>query len=440
MTRFAGRRVLAWGLGRHGGGAAVVRYLHRCGASVAVVDAATEQQLLGSLQSLDEIRNEIDFHFDAGPHAFSPDEFDTLVVNPAIPVDHPELARWQCASSCTATSELAILLDEIGSRPVVAVTGSNGKSTVALWTANLLKRVTPTRPVLLGGNFEPGLVDEYQLHLLDLAPFDADAVIVLELSSFQLSHLRDRRVKPTVAVLTSLSPNHLDWHRSFDEYKAAKYSLFDGAVKTIDWSRERDSASADAYAILGQSVDRSNAVLVERIVNAMGHECAAADVIAARPRIPHRRTLVADHDGVSFIDDSAATTPESVEELLREYGHETRSSLVVIAGGRNKGFSINQFAKMLSKRCSAVATIGECGSELASRVAVHGCKVRSHRSLQQAVRWAKKIVPNGGVVALSPGMASTDQFQDYRDRGMSFRRILQETIARNADSRDMRDA
>lgn len=457
---YLGQSVLVWGLGRHGGGVAVVRYLVQSGARVTILDEASEDELAESKQRLADLTN-IEYRFGItqtvsskpGSHnrfetlPIDPSQFDLIVVNPAVPDSHATYRRLREVAASKLTSEIDLLLRELRGVPLVVVTGSNGKSSVCQWIVRLVQLLDSKKSVFLGGNFEPGLVPECPKNLLELItangrPIDnGTGLCVLELSSFQLAGMTGTSLSPSVAAVTNVTPNHLDWHQSFDEYTNAKSRLFESVdIETgtlvlpaghDDPIRKRWIDHSHAVCpdpgrgpVTWSQVDRANAATVAKILEALGYTVSDRSLSQTRPDVPHRQTVIAVIDGVTYIDDSAATSPEAVEALLKRYGNTTCSKLVVIAGGRNKGFDLNSFARMLAGYSASVATIGETASNLASRVAAHGSRVRSHRSLKQALRWAKKIVPAGGVVALSPGMASTDQFSDYRDRGHHFRQLL----------------
>lgn len=429
MTRFAGRNAVVWGLGRHGGGVAVVRYLVRHGASVVVVDAASEASLEKSITELGDTASAVDLRCNADLAAVDGEPIDLLVVNPAIPIDHPQLSRFDADDSIEMTSEIGLIAHEIQQHRVVAITGSNGKSTVSQWATNALRQVEPSTTVRIGGNFEVALSETTAGNLLDDAPFNADETFVLELSSFQLAHLQGEPLHPQVGAVTNITPNHLDWHRSFADYAAAKRSLLDRSTIALDGSQMPASdLVANDLAAIGEAfdvdVDARNAALVASILNALGHSIAASLLKATQPIIRHRRNVIGSSNGVTFVDDSAATTPESTQVCTHQFGAPQDSKLVIIAGGRNKGFCLDSFAEDLSTRTFAVAALGETGEELADAVCRHQGRAASFTTLTSAIDWALKIVPRGGVVALSPGMASTDLFTDYRDRGDQFRQIV----------------
>ena len=424
---------VVWGLGTRGGGAAAVRQLARQGFGVTVVDRATEADLEETLATLPDgvtLRLGED---DPTPY-LTPDA--TLVVNPAVPPSH---AAWPGvrAGGCRLTSPLGLLLRELVRRPVVAVTGSNGKSTLTAWAANALNAVGV--PATVGGNFECDLVGLEPLpDRLESLP--RGTVFVLELSSFQLAYLFDDPFAPQVGVVTNCTPNHLDWHGTFEAYADAKATVLRRATESRvppippdDPLRRRfwpDIHRAVPSAV-GSKPDgpddwpphvRELAGMVRWIVSDFADGISDAALAAARPSLPHRFQTVREDraaGGLRWVDDSAATTPESVAAALDRCGEPP----VLILGGRNKGFDLDALAREVAPRCEAVATIGETAGDLAKLIAVHGGKVRSHRTLAKAVKWSGKVCRFGGTVLLSPGMASADLFRDYRHRGREFARL-----------------
>ncbi|HEV3023111.1 MAG TPA: Mur ligase family protein, partial [Pirellulales bacterium] len=208
----AGRRVTLLGLGRHGGGIAAARWLARQGAIVTVTDLADQTALADSLALLADVPIA---RYRLGGH----DERDVrkaelVVVNPAVRLDNPYV-KLAAQSGAAFTSEIELFLRRCRGH-VVGVTGSNGKSTTAAMIAEILSAAG--RRVWLGGNIGRSLLD-------DLVPIGQDDWVVLELSSFQLSWLADDARWPETAVITNCTPNHLDWHGSFDHYASAKQRL-----------------------------------------------------------------------------------------------------------------------------------------------------------------------------------------------------------------------
>ena len=408
---------IVWGIGRHGGGVSAARHLASEGRRVAVVDAAADIDD-ATRDALTDVA--IDWRLgDESPERFA--DADLVVVNPAIPLSHPTLIALQ-KRDVPLTTELVLTGRRHARCLRIAVTGTNGKSTLAASIAATDVSATGRR-LHLGGNFErdllglPGslLTDE------DIAPSDG---LVVEVSSFQAAQAAAfgqlDAIRPDLALFTGITPNHLDWHGSEAAYHQAKIDLLEATAS--------DGAIIAATELGGLDSPAARIVtddLLASAVDWLGRRWDAT--LSPHPvTLPHRRRVVHEANGLRFVDDSAATTPEATYAALRALRGE-RIGLIV--GGRNKGFDLDAMAATIGAvsrdgRIIATATIGETAAELAKRIAIHGGKVRSVRTLAKAVRWLPKIltsgVGDGGTILLSPGMASVDQFADYRDRGTQF--------------------
>ena len=418
-------RVAIWGLGTHDGGASAIRFFVHHGSRIRVVDAAPAETLALSLDAIADIAIEPHFGTDA-TEVF--DDVDLVVVNPAISPSHWILDVLR-ERGVPLTTELALTV-QTHSAPQVVVTGSAGKSTTAARLATLSPpgEASSAFSVGLGGNFERDLLD-LPGSLLD-QPDGTFSLLVLEVSSFQAAQFdlfELSGMQPSVAVLTSLEPNHLDWHGDYDAYAAAKWNLL---------RRTR----ADGCLIVADTIDEVPADIAAdpRLKRVPSDAAAIADAVAEflaptfgslehhAVAIPHRQQTVVEVDGMRFVNDSAATTPASTLAALDAFNGER---VGLILGGRNKGFDLDALARSVAGRCVAVATIGETAADLAKQVAIHGGKVRSCRTIRKAAGWLQKILRTGGheggVVLLSPGMSSLDQYDDYRFRGEDFAEVAQ---------------
>ena len=425
--------MIVWGLGRHGGGVSAARHLAARGEATAVVDAASATSLHESVAQIGGlgITYRVGCDTDAKQAAALADAADWggVVVNPAIRVDHPLLVDLQ-RRGVPLTTELALTLDAIpDGTPVVAVTGSNGKS-------GLCARLAQCDGTAVGGNFERDLLDRPGSLLTEGLGGGVRRVVV-EVSSFQASQLNAFELqprRPDVAVLTSLAANHIDWHSSVEAYYAAKRSLLrrtapDGTIVCFEDDAAAlglDAAVCEAtLRLLNERDDRSRE---DAIVTALA-ELGILDAVPPPVTLPHRRAVVADTGGVRWVDDSASTTPAATMHTLRRLLQDdaTPQPIVLIFGGRNKGLpasELDALCRAVAPQTAAVATIGETAAELARLVAIHGGKVRSCRTLAKAVKWSRKLLAgaalDGGTLLLSPGFASVDQFADYRERGHAF--------------------
>jgi UDP-N-acetylmuramoylalanine--D-glutamate ligase len=423
--QFRGRRVVVMGLGRFGGGVAAARWLARRGAEVAVTDLAPASSLAESLGALRDVP--IAHYRLAGHDEADFRRADWVVVNPAVKPDNPLLALARRAGA-RLTSEIELFLRHCPA-PVVGVTGSNGKSTTAAMTAAALR--ADGRRAWLGGNLGGSLLEK----LDDIRPGDW---CVLELSSFQLHYLADDVPWPAVAVVTGFSPNHLDWHGSLAQYAAAKQRLLlrqgpDGAAvlnladaEVARWrglvrGRLVEPAAGGQLPPLGVPGEhnRVNAALAAAAARAAGcSEDAIRRGLAGFGGLPQRLEWVATVAGRRFYNDSAATTPESTAAALRSLD----GAVWLLAGGRNKGFDLDRLAREIARRAAGAALFGATAEALRARLAAAdpAFPAADCRTLDAALWWCWERSRPGEAILLSPGMASTDQFLNYQQRGERF--------------------
>ena len=447
---YRGQRVLVMGLGSFGGGVGVVRFLAARGARVTVTDARPVEKLT---ESLTELRSVPSVVFKLGGH--DANDFrrsDLIVVNPAISRDHHclDIAR---SAGVPLTSEMNLFW-QWNRAAVVAVTGSNGKSTTTALTHSILSH--SGRRCWLGGNIGVSLLPRVE----EIGEHD---VVVLELSSFQLADLDRLQVSPAVSVITNFSPNHLDWHGTLDHYRKSKQTMLrwqsglnvavlngdDGDVATWPVNGERlmfglhdvggDGVFTDAGDARVRLNGRSELLPLSRwlklpgrhnLANAQAATCAAmrfgADATAVRQGLenyaplPHRLQFVGEVDGRRFYNDSLATTPESAEVALESF----QSPIVLLAGGYDKKVDLSQMAASIARRAKAVALMGQTAAQLRKQVmggTDTGCCVSNElSSFREACEWAVAHSDPGDVILLSPGCASYDWFRNFADRGVQF--------------------
>lgn len=434
LERFAGQRVTVMGLGRHGGGLGAVRYLASHGAEVTISDSAGMESLVDSLAALGDLPQVI---VRLGKH--DPGDFrtDLVVVNPAVRADHPclQIAR---AAGAVVTSEIELFLSACPAH-VIGVTGSNGKSTTATMLADMLRAAG--RRTWLGGNIGGSLLG-------DAANMTADDWVVLELSSFQLTHLSERAPLPEIAVVTNCSPNHLDWHGTWAEYVRAKQRLLAVgsrdksdvrraiAVLNVRDAMVREWAQATPREVCWSwPIERFREVGAPGEHNRINAACAAAaaevagvDNVAIHralrdfQALPHRVELVAEIAGRRFYDDSKSTTPAATIAALKAL----RGPVWLLAGGHFKGGDLDRLAAAIAARACGVALFGAAREEIARRVYEHDsqCEVHCTEHLSDALAWCDRRSAPGDAILLSPACASFDQFRDYIERARVFRRSV----------------
>lgn len=422
---YHGQRATIMGLGRFGGGLAAARWLASQGAQVIVSDSAASQTLSDSLTQLANVP--IAAYRFGGHHA---DDFrgaDLVVVNPAVHPDNPwlQVARNEKAR---LVSEIELFLENCPA-PTIGVTGSNGKSTTAAMTADILEAAG--HRTFLGGNIGVSLLGR-------LSEIKASDWVVLELSSFQLWHFTATANIPRIAVVTGFSPNHLDWHGSLAHYRAAKQRLLTGQT-SMDWAvlnAHDPEVGSWSKCVVGQHMSLPKLhelppLQVPGEHNRKNAACAAAAARAAGcPReaiehglkhfggLPQRLEMAALVDGRRFYNDSTATTPESTMAALRSLD----TPIWLLAGGKSKGFDFGTLARDIVGRAKGAAFFGEAREELLSGVAaVHrDFRATAVATMEQALEWCWRQSKPGEAIVLSPGCASTDQFRNFRHRGQCF--------------------
>ncbi len=341
---------------------------------------------------------------------------DVLVKSPGVPRDNP-LVR---AARIPIWSEV-----ELGYRflpnPILGVTGTNGKTTTTEWLGAMFR--SAGREVAVAGNVGRALT------AVETAP---DAWIVCELSSFQLEDVHELR--PRVAVLLNLEPDHLDRHGSFEAYRDSKLRIFanqargDTAVVPRGFepvpghARRVDFAAGDelpAEPALPGRHNRENAAAASAAARAAGlPEDAVAEALGSFPGVEHRLELVAERNGIRFVNDSKATNTAAARRALASYD----VPLHVILGGSRKGETFDTLAREVRGHAYL---IGETAEEIAATLDRAGVPYLRCGDLGAAVAAAAAAAAPGEVVLLSPACASYDQFTDFEQRGEEFRRLVQ---------------
>jgi len=382
------RRALVYGLARSG--VAAAEALERRGVEVMRAD-----RLLG---------NEDD------PRLL--DGVEVLVKSPGIPGERV-LVRAARERGIPVWSEVELGYRLHPERPIVGVTGTNGKTT----TSELLGAIfrAAGRRVAVAGNVGNPLS----------AVSDADWV-VCELSSFQLEDVHELRCR--VAVLLNLEPDHLDRHRTFEDYRDAKLRVFERADAKIvprGFGLPGTEFSADdplpAEPRIPGRHNRENAAAATAAARAAGiDDRAIAHGLETFPGVEHRLELVTEIGGVRFVNDSKATNTAAARRGLAACDGQLR----VILGGSLKGESFDELARKVAERAAFTYLIGEAADELAAALDVAGARYERSGTLERAVRAAAAAAQPGDVVLLSPACASYDQYDNFEHRGEDFRRIV----------------
>jgi UDP-N-acetylmuramoylalanine--D-glutamate ligase len=437
MARYENKNVAVLGAGLSGTAAALL--LKSEGASVTVLDSADESKLLKS--TLDNLRSQ-GVRVIAGAEADrNADQYDFAVVSPGIDPESA-LARNFSSRKIDMLGEL-----ELGWRsidvPVIAITGTNGKTTTTEMLAQMLNACG--QRTIACGNIGKPLSEVAR----EKKPFD---VLTVEVSSFQLETISTFR--PSIALWLNFAPDHLDRYRSVAEYRAAKLRIFeyqtsdDVAVinaaerlpklkaRTVTFSAYDDRADFrlcegaifyDDKPVLrmaqtklrgAHNIENLMATLAAGHARGLSFEQMAPALENYEPQ-PHRLEIVRMLGGVEYINDSKATNLDAVEKALLA---QTKP-VVLIAGGKDKGFTYEELRPLVKEKVRSTILIGEMAERIA-RDWNDVTKCERANSLAEAVDRARNTAKPGEVVLFSPGTSSFDMFRSYADRGDQFRALV----------------
>ncbi len=434
---YSGKNAVVLGLGHSGEAAAVL--LKEEGANVTICESGRSDALEKKAADLRARGIAVVL----GPEADTdPSDYDVAILSPGIDPVVP-LVQNVLAKDIPLIGELELAYQEC-SCPVVAITGTNGKTTTTELTTAMLQRCG-VRTMASGNIGLPFATAVRSSQELD--------VMVLEVSSFQLETIRTFR--PDVAVWLNLSPNHLDRYPGMTDYRAAKLRIFENqapddiavvnavndlpeiAARLVTFSAVRPDAdfTLEGTQILFQGtpvLDQATTRLpgihnAENLMAALaiGHslhigfdELAAAVGDFTPPA--HRCEFVRDLDGVRWINDSKATNLDAVEKAIRS---QTRP-IVLIAGGKDKGFEFDDLAPLIRDRVRHAVLIGEMKTRIAR--SWRGVDSTLCNTLEEAVSTARRLAANGDVVLFSPGTSSFDMFRNYGERGNLFKNLVQQ--------------
>jgi UDP-N-acetylmuramoylalanine--D-glutamate ligase len=434
-------------------GIAVARLLNNAGAHVLVSDAAPETARPEAAAALRRLNIACEF----GGNSPRLLESRTLVISPGVPSNAP-IVQQAAEHGIGVVSELEVASWFVPG-PIVAITGTNGKTTTTTLTGRIFEDAK--RPVAVAGNIGRAFSDVVE----GLTPAHT---VVLEVSSFQLDHVDTFR--PRVAVILNITPDHLDRYRhDFGLYVASKCRIVtrQGSGDTVIYNVDDDVTRTAVEQHLPAGVNRlpfsvretldrgawmhngvmkaaTQAAAVEivpaaaisirgthNLYNAMAATLAALSVgvpaasVRATLRnfkgVEHRLEFVREVNGVTYINDSKATNVDSVWYALQSYS----APLIVLMGGRDKGNDYNRLVDLVHTHVKAIIAIGESSAKVRQAFAAV-VPVDEASTMNDAVRFAAARAGRGDIVLLSPACASFDWFTDYEHRGRVFKEIVRQ--------------
>jgi UDP-N-acetylmuramoylalanine--D-glutamate ligase len=444
---YRGKRYSVLGAGRSG--LAAVRLLLRRRAKVFVSESASEEKMK---QAADELRAlQVDAEF--GGHTHRVLDADIIITSPGIASETPilELARRK---EIPIIGELELASD-LAEAPIVAITGTNGKTTTTMLTAEIFRRAG--WQTAAAGNIGTAFSDVVESITGD------NAVFVLEVSSFQLDTIKDFR--PKVSAILNITPDHLDRYTNYEQYVQSKFRIVENqkghdvfvynyddvivrnladtvTIRTYGFSLT-DKLRSGAYLEDGSiilRIGREREVLMpaaevgipgpHNLMNAMAAALMARsmgiayDVIAETLRsfkgVEHRIEFVRELDGIRYYNDSKATNVESLRYALQSFSEP----IILIAGGVDKGNDYSVLSELVKDHVKAIITIGKGAAQIEKSLAASTKIIPAGDSLEKAVSEARRTAEKGDVILLSPACASFDMFDNYEHRGKMFKQIV----------------
>lgn len=438
---YCNKHIVVVGAGKSG--IALARHLSQRGAQVTLSD----QRAAGQIRDLGQLDG-LSISYDLGGHNIELFKTsDLIAISPGVPTNAPPLVEAR-KHGVSVVGEIEIAAREL-TAPVIAVTGTNGKSTTTSLIGEVLKQ--QSGQVFVGGNLGTPL--------LEACDSGADAVVV-ELSSFQLETIDQFR--PDIALLLNLSSDHLDRYNSLDEYYAAKLRIFnnlgEGAFAVLNaddnevcrlcddlsgqqiwfsargrdvrglvrrgsslfWNVDSEELTFDLtqLQLRGEhNVENAMAALVAVLLHGCDPQQAWKS-ICAYAGLEHRTQLVAQINGVDYYNDSKGTNVGSVVKSLEGF-----TSVILIAGGKDKGGDYAPLIPVLKERVKQLILIGQATERMTKELA-GACPIRKSDDMSAAVVLAADTAESGDVVLLSPACSSFDMYDNFEQRGDDFTRLV----------------
>jgi len=456
---FKDKKVIVLGLARSGEAAA--KLLIKLGAKVLISDQKGEEQLKDIVERIKGEYPQIEFHLGGHPEEIF-EGADLAVVSPGVPFNIPilEIVRKK-GISVIGEIELAY---RVCKAPIIAITGTKGKSTTSTLTGQILSKTFKDGKIVVAGNIGTPLSQ----YVLDLTETD---LLVLEVSSFQLETIVYFR--PVISAILNIMTDHLDRHKDFEEYYTAKRRIFANQTEQDYIVLNADDPMASACASIthakviffssrqildkgvylkdGNIVANLNGDIVticrvnelkipgrHNLENAMtataismiyGAEPESiAEVIRAFTGLEHALEFVGEVNGIRFIDDSKATNVVSLKAALESM----EKGVILIIGGRDKGNDYDTIIPLVKEKVKHLVIIGESADKIQNLL---GSLSVPHRAgtMNDAVSMAYKLAESGDTVLLSTACASFDMFRDYAERGKIFKEAVKRIVETNAE-------
>lgn len=443
MDSYKGKKVLVFGLGLNQGGVGSAKFFAMRGAQVKVTDLKSADVLKPSINQLKDFP---DITYTLGEHKFEDiDWADLIIKNPAVKPGN-QYIDYALKQGKQVKMDMDIFLEFVNPSQIIGVTGTKGKSTTASLIHQVLKDAG--KNVILAGNIGKSVLNT-------TAHVNSQTLIVLEISSFQLESFDAKKVSPKWAVITNITPDHLNYYNTMDEYIKAKKIIGKYQTKEDYLFLRKDALIATKPDFLkdlkGKIIYFSKDDLPKNFKpHLMGEHnlenMAAAlavgstfgldkktilDVISKFKGIPFRMELIKKWHGIKIYNDTTATSPEAGIQAI-----QTFPGCILICGGMNKGMEYTEYANVVSKNVKKVFFLEGDSTD----IILQSLQSRAHRGrsnlktygpyndLKKLLKDVKNIVHSGDTILFSPAATSFNLFQNEFDRGRKFNEVVKKVF------------
>ena len=447
---FADKKVLIIGIARSG--IAVAKFLKGKGADITLTDVKTKAQLGDIIEQLEEKG----FNLILGKQPFiSTETYSYIIVSPGVPLSIEPIQR-ALEEEIPVVSEIELAY-QFANAPIVAITGTNGKTTTTSLLGETFEKAKFR--TLVAGNIGLPLVDKIE-------EYGKKDIIVAEVSSFQLEAINE--FSPRVSIILNVTPDHLDRHGTIEEYTGIKANIFKNqssgdftvlnyddplvrplvkdAKGSVIFFSQQHTLEEGVYASEGKiwaikEGQKQEVCLVKdlkipgkhNLENALAATAAAwvlevdiriiAETLKTFSGVSHRLEFVDEINGIKFINDSKGTNPNASIKALEAY----EEPIILIAGGKNKGSNFAELADKIKDNVKELVLIGESTPLIKDAVEKIGYdKIYEAKDYPEAIKKAYEVAKSGDVVLLSPACASWDMFNSYEERGDLFKEVVKD--------------
>lgn len=446
------KNVLVLGLGISG--LSTIIALDKLGANIIISDAKSEEELKGVLDQVEEIPMELNLNTDD----IDISGIDLVIKSPGIP-PNAKLVKKSLANNIEVITDIELAYRISPTNNIIAITGTNGKTTTTTLVGEIFKKINPNTFVV--GNIGVGILDK-------IVEANEDDIFVIEASSFQLEHCKD--FKPHVSLILNISPDHLDWHGSYENYIEAKlkvlenqnshdYSILNYDDKILFSIKDKLKSKVILFSLkecldTGIFIENNNIIIkdefektilmpcnelkilgkhnLENALGAVGIALAMGaplDIVRDTLRnfkgVEHRIEFVVNKRGINFYNDSKGTNTDASIKAIEALD----CPIILIAGGYDKGVSFDDFIKSFNNKVKALILLGATKYKIKECAQANGFEnIFMVENMNEAVELSYKLGQEQDNVLLSPACASWGMYNNFEERGKDFKNAIYELM------------